>query len=393
MQRSLLILGSTGSIGANVLNIVRAHPDRLRVAGLTAHSNARRLAKQAREFQPSAVALTNEMRISEFREQYPDFSGEIVSGESALTQLAHLPEADTVVVAVVGSAGYEPTLAAIKAGKRICLANKETLVVAGSLVMSAAKDAGVDILPIDSEHSAIFQCLQAGRDTEVSKLILTGSGGPFRTRALETFDSITRDEALAHPNWDMGAKITIDSATMMNKAFEIIEAVWLFDIPPERVQVVIHPQSIVHSAVEFADGSVIAQMGIPDMRLPIQYALLYPDRVPVPQPTFNLTDYPELTFLKPDSKRFPSLALVRDVIQQGGTYPAVFNAADEAAVGLFLAERIAFPDILRLIEGAIEAHKPRSAPALEDLGEAGRWAHEWVQQTVTKEANTTPHGP
>ncbi len=367
-----------------MLNIVRAHPDRLRVIGLAAHSNAERLAEQAQEFEPPVVALANENWVPKFRECCRSFEGEILSGHSALTEMSAHPAADTVVVAVVGSAGYEPTLAAIKAGKRICLANKETLVVAGSLVMKAAREANVDILPIDSEHSAIFQCLHGGRESEVKKLILTGSGGPFRMRPIDTFDTITNAEALAHPNWDMGAKITIDSATMMNKAFEIIEAVWLFGIPPERIQVVIHPQSIVHSAVEFADGSVIAQMGIPDMRLPIQYALLYPQRLPVPQPEFDLTEHAELTFLEPDDRRFPALALAREIVTNGQTYPAVFNAADEAAVELFLAEHIAFPDIVRLIEGALQAHDPCPAPTLDDLNETGKWAQDWVYRQAGK---------
>jgi len=380
--RNLLILGSTGSIGENVLKVVDAHPDRLRVIGLAAHTSAKRLAEQAVKYQPEAIAISDESRLDELKDGLSGFSGDLLFGPSALEQMASHTGADTAVIAVVGSAGYRPTLAAIKSGKRICLANKETLDVAGELVTRAAKEAGVEILPIDSEHSAIFQCLRAGREQEVRKILLTGSGGPFRTRDLATFDTITKAEALNHPNWDMGAKITIDSATMMNKAFEIIEAVWLFDVKQDQIEVVIHPQSIVHSAVQFTDGSVIAQMGHPDMKLPIQYALLYPDRKPVPQAEFDLRFSPTLTFEAPDDHRFPALALARRIIDLGGTYPAVFNAADEIAVELFLAEHIQYADIVRLIEGAISEHQTTDTPSIEDLDRAGQWAGQWVRDQV-----------
>jgi len=383
-MRSLVILGSTGSIGENVLRIVDAHPDRLRVVGLAARANSQRLAEQVNKYRPLAVALSDESQLDTLRSHLNDFSGEIHAGPDSPREIASIPEADTAVVAVVGSAGFHPTLAAIKAGKRICLANKETLVVAGSLVTAAAKQAGVEILPIDSEHSAIFQCLKAGGPAEVDRLLLTGSGGPFRTRPRETFGAIATAEALAHPNWDMGAKITIDSATMMNKAFEIIEAVWLFHLPVEKIDVVIHPQSIVHSAVQFTDGSVIAQMGIPDMRLPIQYALLYPDRVAAPQPPFDLRQCAQLSFEPPDEAKFPSLTMARRVIDLGQTYPAVFNAADEAAVALFLNEGITFPEISELIGEAIDRHQPTADPRLEDLDAAGLWAFEWVTEAGRK---------
>ncbi len=387
---SLVILGSTGSIGENALKIVEAHPDRLRVVGLAAHSNAARLAEQVNKYQPKAVALTNAEYLGTLKSGLCSFSGEILSGPQALTEIAAIPEADTAVVAVVGSAGYRPTLAAIESGKRICLANKETLVVAGSMITTAARRRGVELLPIDSEHSAIWQCLKAGRSSEVEKIILTGSGGPFRTRPRETFANITKAEALAHPNWNMGAKITIDSATMMNKAFEIIEAVWLFGVAADNIDVVIHPQSIVHSAVRFTDGSVIAQMGHPDMRLPIQYALLYPDRVPVPQPMFDLADCTNLTFEIPDEKRYPALPLARRVIELGQTYPAVLNAADETAVELFLDEKILFTDILDMIEGVIDQHEPIADPNLSDLDGVGKWAADWVK-TASKKANASRH--
>jgi 1-deoxy-D-xylulose-5-phosphate reductoisomerase len=384
---SLVVLGSTGSIGENVLRIVDAHPDRLRVAGLAARANAKRLAEQATKYRPSAIALADESRLDELRSGLAGYSGEIMAGSGALAEIASIPEADTAVVAVVGSAGFHPTLSAIETGKRICLANKEALVVAGALITVAAEKASVEILPIDSEHSAIFQCIKAGRSAEIDRILLTGSGGPFRLRPLDTFRSITKAEALAHPNWTMGAKITIDSATMMNKAFEIIEAAWLFGLPAERVEVVIHPQSIIHSAVQFADGSVVAQLGIPDMRLPIQYALLYPDRVPVPQPPFDLRQCPDLTFEPPDEKKFPSLRMAREVIRLGQTYPAVFNAADEAAVSLFLAEEISFSEIFVLIGEAIARHQPSADPGLQELDAAGQWAHKWVTETARKRAN------
>jgi 1-deoxy-D-xylulose-5-phosphate reductoisomerase len=387
---SLVILGSTGSIGENTLKIIDAHPDRLRVVGLAAHSNAARLAEQVNKYQPEAVALTNAEHLGTLKSGLRSFSGEILSGPQALTEIAAIPDADTAVVAVVGSVGYRPTLAAIESGKRICLANKETLVVAGSMITAAARRRGVELLPIDSEHSAIWQCLKSGRPTEVEKIFLTGSGGPFRTRPRETFTNITKAEALAHPNWNMGAKITIDSATMMNKAFEIIEAVWLFGVAADKIDVVIHPQSIVHSAVRFTDGSVIAQMGHPDMKLPIQYALLYPDRVPVPQPLFDLADCTNLTFEIPDEKRYPALPLARRVIELGQTYPAVLNAADEIAVELFLDGKILFTDILDLVEGAIDQHEPITGPNLSDLDGVGKWAADWVK-TASKKANASRH--
>jgi len=386
-MRSLVILGSTGSIGENVLRVVDAHPDRLRVAGLAAYSNATRLVEQVNKYRPFVVALTDESRLDDLRSGLAGFSGEVLSGPQALSKIAAIPQADTAVVAVVGSAGYRPTLAAIESGKRICLANKETLVVAGSLVTGAARKAGVELLPIDSEHSAIFQCLKSSRLQEVEKILLTGSGGPFRTRPVETFAAITKVEALAHPNWKMGPKITIDSATMMNKAFEIIEAVWLFDVAADDIEVVIHPQSIIHSAVRFADGSIVAQLGFPDMKLPIQYALLYPDRLPVPGQTFDLARCADLTFEPPDEEKFPSLPLARRVINLGKTYPAVFNAADETAVELFLAQEISFPDILHLIEGAIEHHRATDRPGLEELDNAGCWAADWVRKTARKRTN------
>jgi len=386
-MRSVVVLGSTGSIGENVLRIIDAHPDRLRVVGLAAHTNAGRLAEQANKYRPAAVALTDESRLADLQTGLAGYSGEILSGPQALTDIAAIPEAGTAVVAVVGSAGYRPTLAAIESGKRICLANKETLVVAGSLITSAARKAGVEILPIDSEHSAIFQCLKSGQPQEVEKILLTGSGGPFRTRPRETFASITKTEALAHPNWKMGPKITIDSATLMNKAFEIIEAVWLFGVSAGDVEVVIHPQSVIHSAVRFTDGSVVAQLGFPDMKLPIQYALLYPERVAVPQPTFDFVRCANLTFELPDEEKFPSLSLARQVINLGKTYPAVFNGADETAVELFLAEEISFPDVFHLIEGAIEHHQPADNPGLEELDSAGCWAADWVRKAARKKAN------
>ncbi len=388
-MRSLVILGSTGSIGKNVLRIVEAHPDRLCVAGLAANTNAGELAEQANRYRPAAIALTDQSRLGVLHSRLDKFPGEIYSGPMALTEIAALSGADTAVIAVVGKAGYKPTLAAIDTGKRICLANKETLVVAGSIIIEAARKAGVEILPIDSEHSAIFQCLKSGTGKEVDKILLTGSGGPFRTRPLDTFAAITKAEALAHPNWKMGRKITVDSATMMNKAFEIIEAVWLFGVKPDDIEVVIHPQSIVHSAVRFADSSVIAQMGVPDMKLPIQYALLYPDRIDLPREPFDLAACGDLSFAPPDQDKFPALPLARRVIAQGGTYPAVFNAADETAVELFLNDKIAFTDIMYLIAGAIDNHQSVDNPTLEDLDRAGDRADRWVREQAAIRAGKT----
>lgn len=353
--QGLSILGSTGSIGTQTLEVVRLFPDRLRVRALTAHSNAALLIEQALEFQPDCVVLGDEGELETVREALGGTEIRVLCGSEGLSEAATLPEADTVVAAVVGFAGMEPVLAAIKAGKRIALANKETLVVAGALVGRLVREHGATLIPVDSEHSAIFQCLVGEPENSVERLILTASGGPFRTRPRDTFDAITRDEALQHPNWSMGAKITIDSATMMNKGLEVIEARWLFDLGADRIDVLVHPQSIIHSMVAFADGSTKAQLGVPDMKVPIQYALSYPTRWDAPHERLDWTALQCLDFETPDLEKFPCLRLAYEALRKGGTAPAVLNAANEAAVALFLNERLRFVDIPRVIEAVLDA--------------------------------------
>jgi 1-deoxy-D-xylulose-5-phosphate reductoisomerase len=366
-QIRLSIIGSTGSIGESTLKVVDRYPDRLRVVGLATGRNLKRLQEQRARYNPEICAIAH----SETR-----CPAGLNSGASAVHDVAAWPSADVVVIASVGFTGVRPTLAAITAGKRIALANKETLVAAGALVVPAARHAGVSIAPIDSEHSAIWQCLRAGDRGEVKRLILTASGGPFRARPIDTFDQITPAEALAHPTWKMGPRITIDSATMMNKGFEIIEAAWLFDIPPERVDVVIHPQSIIHSMVEFQDGSVIAQMGIPDMTIPITYALFAPERILATHdvPAYNPSTKPVLEFFEPDSTRFPALDLARAALRSGPLGGAVLNAADEVAVASFLEERLPFARIIPLVERVLGGHAKVENPAIADIEEADRWA-------------------
>jgi 1-deoxy-D-xylulose-5-phosphate reductoisomerase len=354
-MKNLAVLGSTGSIGANVLDVVRQFPDRYKIVALAAGSNIRRLAEQIVEFKPSLVSVCDDRRRSELQALLPaPVTCQILSGPEGNVQVAAHHQADLTVSAMVGALGLLPTLAAIEAGKDIGLANKETLVMAGHLVMEAVRRRGVRLLPIDSEHSAIFQALEAGRRSDVRKIILTASGGPFRTMKREQLTRVTAAEALRHPNWNMGRKITIDSATLMNKGLEVIEARWLFDVVAEEIEVVIHPQSIVHSLVEYRDGSVLAQMGLPDMRIPIAYALSYPERLPLPLPGLNLTTCGELQFLPPDHENFPALGLAFCALQRGGTVPAVLNAANEVAVEAFLAGRISFPQIAETVAATMD---------------------------------------
>jgi 1-deoxy-D-xylulose-5-phosphate reductoisomerase len=344
-MKNLSLLGSTGSIGNNVLNVVRAFPDRFHIVGLAAGRNVTELAKQVLEFQPECVSVADEQAAAQLAELLPAvWQDKIFHGEEGSSKIATVPSAAMVVSAMVGSVGLLPTLAAIAAGKDIGLANKETLVMAGRLVMEAVQKHKVALLPIDSEHSAIFQALEAGRRDDVAMLILTASGGPFRTLAKEQLAQVTPDQALAHPNWNMGRKISIDSATLMNKGLEVIEACWLFDIPAERIRVVVHPQSIVHSLVEYIDGSVMAQLGIPDMRIPIAYALSYPERLNLGLSPLSLSACGNLSFEKPDYERFPALNLAFAVLKEGGVKPAVLNAANEIAVAAFLEQEIGFTD-------------------------------------------------
>jgi 1-deoxy-D-xylulose-5-phosphate reductoisomerase len=381
--KNLAVLGATGSIGTSTLEIVRQFPERYRVLSLTAGRNIELLAHQIQEFRPLVAAVLAQADRDRLAACLPDdLKIELLWGEHGMATAASLPEVDMVVTGVVGAAGLMPTLAAIEAGKPIALANKETLVMAGEIVMEKALAAGVPILPVDSEHSAIFQCIGHHPRREVARLFLTASGGPFRTLPAEQFAAIRPEDALKHPNWSMGTKITIDSATLMNKGLEFIEARFLFGIPPEKIQVVVHPQSIVHSMVGFVDGSVLAQLGIPDMKGPIGYALSFPDRLPLRLPYPDFTALANLTFEAPDLDRFPCLALAYEACRQGGTLPAVLNAANEVAVKAFLQRRIAFTDIHRIIEDAMAKHAPIRKPGLEQIREADRQARRMADAEV-----------
>ena len=375
------MLGSTGSIGTQALDVIREQHDALHVEVLSAHNNADLLVKQALEFKPNVVVIGNEEKWKEVNDALFDLGIKVYSGAEALEQVVETDGIDMVLTAMVGAAGLKPTMRAIQAGKHIALANKETLVVAGELVMAAARKRGVDIHPVDSEHSAIYQCLAGEFHNPIEKVILTASGGPFRGRDLASLEGVTKADALKHPNWDMGAKITIDSASLMNKGLEVIEAKWLFDVDPDQIDVVVHPQSIVHSCVQFTDGSIKAQLGLPDMKLPIQYALTYPRRLANAFPRFNFMDYPELTFEQPDTKTFRNLALAFDALRTGGNAPAVLNAANEIAVARFLRDELTFLDLPRVVEHALERVTLLSKPSLDDLvasdAEARRVATEW----------------
>ena len=362
----IAILGSTGSIGTQTLDVARLFPDRFDVRALTAGSNADLLIAQAREFLPECVVIGDASRRKQVREAVAPLGIRVLTGQEGLCEAAALDEVDTVVAALVGFAGLRSVVAALGAGKKVALANKETLVVAGRLVTSLLQDGGM-LLPVDSEHSAIFQCLAGEPGRSVESLVLTASGGPFRTRSADTFGTITKAQALAHPNWSMGAKITIDSATMMNKGLEVVEAHWLFDMPPERISVLVHPQSIVHSLVVFRDGSVKAQLGLPDMRLPIQYALSYPERWAAPHERLDWSDAMQLDFEPPDRAKFPCLDLAYEALAAGGAAPAILNAANEQAVALFLAEKIRFTDIPDAIGETLGRMPAHAEPSLDDL--------------------------
>lgn len=378
MTKTLSILGSTGSIGRQTLDVVRHLP--IRVAALTAGTNVERMAEQVREFRPQLVSMATEAAAQELRTLLPEPVPEILWGEEGLLAAASLDEADTVVTAVVGMVGLRPTLAALERGKRVGLANKETMVCAGELVMQTARVHGAEIIPVDSEHSAIFQCLMGNRSRdEVKRLILTCSGGPFFGKTRAELAQVTRDDALRHPNWKMGEKITIDCATLMNKGLEVIEAMRLYELPPERVDVLIHRQSIVHSLVEFVDGAVLAQLGVPDMRIPIQLALTYPNRTENPAPGLDLLSCPPLSFAAPDPEVFPCFAIARTVAKQGGNACAVMNGANEVAVAKFLRREIGFYDISALVQKALDAVPFVSDPSLEEILEADRMARTALQ--------------
>lgn len=378
MVNCISILGSTGSIGRQTLDVVRMHPE-IRVAALTAGQNVERMAQQCREFHPALAVMASEEAANRLKAELSDLPIRIESGMDGFMAAATLPEADCVITAVVGMVGLRPTLAAIRAKKRIGLANKETLVCAGELVMREARKNGAEIIPVDSEHSAIFQCLMGcGDRREVKRLILTCSGGPFYGKTRRELEHVTKEDALRHPNWKMGAKITVDCATLMNKGLEVIEAMRLYGLPLEQVDVLIHRQSIVHSLVEFRDGAVMAQLGVPDMRLPIQLALTYPKRLPSPVEPLDLVSAPALTFAHPDLENFPCLALARQCAAKGGNACAAMNGANEAAVAAFLDGKIGFYDIYRLVKLAVEEMNYLPEPDLEDILETDRLARQAV---------------
>jgi 1-deoxy-D-xylulose-5-phosphate reductoisomerase len=378
--RNLVVLGSTGSIGQNVLRIVRNHPDCLGVTGLAGGENVNLLAAQATEFRPPVLGIKTQALAEELRGLLPaDYKPEIRCGEDGFADMASLAEADIVVSSQVGAAGLAPTLAAVKAGKVVALANKESLVLAGPLLRSACASSGACILPVDSEHNALFQGLLGHCDREVRTLILTASGGPFRRADKKFLDQVTPEQALAHPNWSMGAKISVDSASMMNKGLEIIEAHYLFGLPLENIDVVVHPESIVHSMVEYLDGSVLSHMGIPDMRIPIAFCLSYPRRLALDLPRLDLTDMRQLTFYQPDEELFPALTLAKSALTAGPSHPVVLNAANEVAVELFLAKRIAFPDIPVLAEEALARHQGFDPSGLDDIRALDADARDFVR--------------
>ena len=366
-MKKLIILGSTGSIGTQTLDIVRGNSDALSVTALAAGHNDEMLEEQIREFHPSVAVLYDEAAAARLRDRTGDTGCRILSGMEGLTEAASLADADIVVGAMVGMIGIRPTIAAIEAGHDIALANKETLVCAGHIIMPLAKKNKVRILPVDSEHSAIFQSLRAGEHEEMEKILLTASGGPFRGRKKEELADMTAAEALKHPNWDMGPKVTIDSSTLVNKGLEIMEAHWLFDVPVENIEVYVHPQSIIHSAVQFRDGAVIAQLGVPDMHIPIQYALFYPERVPLGGRRLDLFETASLTFERPDTDTFRGLSLAVKAARRGGNMPTVFNAANEAAVRRFLKNEIRFPDIYAIIDDAMEHVSYSEDPSIEEV--------------------------
>jgi 1-deoxy-D-xylulose-5-phosphate reductoisomerase len=382
LAKRIAILGSTGSIGCNTLDVIEALGPGYHVTALSAHRNADKLLEQVRRCRPAAVALSEQSPDPAVVAELRRMDVAVHIGSAGLVELATREDVDVVVAAVVGAAGLPAVLAAVRAGKTLALANKESLVVAGSLLMSEARSRGVAVLPIDSEHSAIFQAMRCGAGREVARIILTASGGPFRTWSAEQIEHATLEDALRHPTWRMGNKVTIDSATMFNKALEIIEAHWLFDLPAEKIRVMVHPESVVHSMVEFVDGSVLAQLSPPDMRTPIQYALTYPERSPGPARKMDWSQKLALHFEPPDPARFPALRLAFDAVRAGGTMGAVLNAANEAAVEAFTSGKASFGEISRLVEFTMSRHAVRSQPALEELLEADQWARRVVADRV-----------
>jgi 1-deoxy-D-xylulose-5-phosphate reductoisomerase len=389
-MKTISILGSTGSIGQSTLSVVDSLSDQFVVAGLAAGRDVERLARQVATYRPQLVSVANKTDVEalahRLRESGIDVLPEIMSGPEGLAAVACLDGVDTVVSATVGAVGFLPTYKALAMGRRVCLANKETLVMAGELMTRAASDAGAELLPVDSEHNALHQCLRGERLHEVKRLILTASGGPFRQTSIERIREATVEEALAHPTWQMGSKITIDSATLMNKGLEVIEAGWLFGFTADRISVAVHPQSIVHSMIEMVDGSIIAQLGVTDMRLMIQYALTYPDRLPTDLPPLGLDKLARLEFLEPDLERFPCLRLAYEAMREGGTMPAALSAANEIAVAAFLDRRMKFMEIPAVIEATMEAHDTQPCSSIEAVLEADRWARSYAEQLTKDEA-------
>ncbi len=381
-MKNISILGSTGSIGQSTLAVVEQFPERFKVVALAAGNNIELLEKQARQFKPAVVAVVSEESAARLKKRCIDLKVRIVSGVEGMIEVAATEEADLMISAIVGTAGLVPTWAAIRAGKDIALANKEALVTAGELVMAEVRANGVSLFPVDSEHSAIFQCLQAGVNKDIRRLILTASGGPFRGFSKKDLAKATLAQALNHPNWSMGRKITIDSATLMNKGLEVIEARWLFDIAPEKISVLVHPQSIVHSMVEYHDGAVVAQLGMPDMKGPISYALSYPERLPDVSPALDLAAVGALTFEEPDRSRFPCLEYAYVALRAGGTMPAVLSAANEVGVKYFLEEKIGYSDIARVIKTAMDAHTPSPVKSIEDALKADLWARQEAEKII-----------
>lgn len=383
-MKRLAILGSTGSIGTQTLDVIRQHPDRFEAYALTANNSVDKLIEQAREYRPEVVVIANEAHYEKLQGALADLPVKVFAGAQALCEVVQMDAVDTVVTAMVGFAGLRPTVAAIKAHKTIALANKETLVVAGQLMTDLALQNRAAILPVDSEHSAIFQSLVGEDSNEIAKILLTASGGPFRKFTAEQLRSVTCSQALQHPNWQMGAKITIDSATMMNKGFEVIEARWLFGVKPEQIEVYVHPESIVHSAVEFQDGAVKAQLGMPDMRLPIQYALTYPERLPLEGDRLDLFHFGSLTFERPDLERFPCLGLAYDALARGGNMPCIVNAANEVANLAFRKEEITYGQIAELISKAMQHITFIANPTLDDLFHTDAETRQWSSALITQ---------
>ncbi len=375
-MKNIVVLGSTGSIGTQTCEVVRRNADALKIVALAAGSNVKLIEEQIREFQPKYAVLNDEKAALELKEKVKDLDVVVLSGMDGLMEIAAIPEADTVVASMVGMIGIRPTIAAIKAGKDIALANKETLVCAGHIIMPLAKECGVKILPVDSEHSAIFQSMNGEPHGRIEKILLTASGGPFRGKKRDELVNIQVEDALKHPNWSMGRKITIDSSTLVNKGLEVMEAKWLFDVEPDQIQVVVHPQSVIHSMVQYVDGAIIGQMATPDMKLPIQYALFYPDRRPMPDKRLDFFSLSNMTFEQPDTDVFHGLKLAYEALKRGGSMPTVYNAANEKAVALFLDRKIPYLSIPEIIEKAMRSHKVIENPSVSDILETEKWVYE-----------------